>query len=285
MATGFWKRLGNRLFGREETLDLHDPKVTEDLFKLELGSNYPKYWDKLARNKQLAYFAVAGLPFGELPDDKNIEEHGKQTAQILVRKLEIGPQDDVLEVGVGVGRLAGHIAKVCKSFTGIDISKHMIKYAQERLGSMPNIRLIRHPQSDLSIFPDASFDKVFFQIVLIHLDREDAFHYLRETFRVLRPGSRAWFQFYNLLHPDGFSEFKHAVDMSVKLGGKLRGRVQCLTHEEVRKIVTEAGFKIVEDKSYLNPVEQNYEFEPPDTHWFNYLIAVGEKPKESATKG
>lgn len=279
MGKGIGKKLKSRILGKEDPLDLHDPAVTEELFRLELGKDYKKYWDNLARTKQLAYFAVAGLPFGELPDDKNIEEHGKQTAEIIARKIEIKPGDDVLEVGVGVGRIAGHIARRCKSFTGMDISKQMIKFAGKRLDAVPNIKLIHHPQSDLSLFPDQSFDKVYFQIVLIHLDREDVFHYLRESFRVLKPGGKAWFQFYNLLHPEGFKEFRHAVDMSVKLGGKLRGRVQCLTSAEVRKFVEEAGFKILPDQSYLNNVDQNYEFEPPDTHWFYYLIAVCEKMK------
>jgi len=276
---GLRKRFVRWILGPEEDLNLRDPQVTEQLFRLELGGTYRKYWDHLARTRQLAYFAVAGLPFGNLPDDRNIEEHGRQTAEIIIRKLQIGPGDEVLEVGVGVGRLAGHIAKACKSFTGIDISKQMVKFANKRLAAVKNIRLIHHPQSDLSLFPEASFDKVYFQVVLIHLDREDVFHYLRESFRVLKPGGRAWFQFYNLLHPEGFKEFGHAVDMSVKLKGKLRGRVQCLTSEEVRKLVAEAGFKLIEEQSHLNPVEQNFDFEPPDAHWFYYLIAVGEKPK------
>jgi ubiquinone/menaquinone biosynthesis C-methylase UbiE len=285
MSKGIGKKIKSRILGKQETLDLHDPAITQELFSLELGKDYKKYWDNLAATKQLAYFAVAGLPFGELPDDKNIEEHGRQTAEIITKKLEITPKDDVLEVGVGVGRIAGHIAKTCKSFTGIDISKQMIKFANKRLGAVPNIKLLHHPQSDLSLFPDKSFDKVYFQIVLIHLDREDVFHYLRESFRVLRPGGKAWFQFYNLLHPEGFKEFKHAVDMSVKLGGKLRGRVQCLTADEVRKYVGEAGFKILGDQSHLNTENQKYEFEPPDTHWFYYLIAVCEKSKEGPARG
>ncbi len=268
-----------RILRKEEQLDLKDPKVAEEIFRLELGSTYRKYWDRLARTKQLAYFAVAGLPFGENPTDANLEEHGKQTAGIIARKLGIGKEDEVLEVGVGVGRLAGHIAQSCKGFTGIDISKQMIKFAGKRLSGLKNIRLIAHPKSDLSLFPDQTFDKVYFQIVLIHLDREDAFHYLRESFRVLRPGGKAWFQFYNLLHPDGFKEFKYAVDLSQKLGGKLRGRVQLYTADEARKFVEEAGFKILEDRSYLEKLDQKYEFTPPDTHWFYYLIAVAEKPK------
>jgi len=278
MLEGIRNRIMKRLLRQEENLDLKDPQVTERIFRLELGSSYGRYWDRLARTKQLAYFAVAGLPFGENPTDENIEEHGRQTAELIIKTLEISAEDDVLEVGVGVGRLAGHIAKKCRSFTGIDISKQMVKFAKKRLRAQENIRLIHHPKSDLSLFPEASFDKVYFQIVLIHLDREDAFHYLCETFRVLRPGGKAWFQFYNLLHPDGFKEFKYAVELSRKLGGKLRGRVQLYTSDEVRKFVSEAGFRILEDKSHLERLEQKYAFTPPDKHWYYYLIAIGEKP-------
>ena len=274
------KRLRERILKRilkEENLDLRDPNVTERIFRLELGSDYSRYWDRLARTKQLAYFAVAGLPFGENPTEDNISEHGRGTSEIIIKKLQIGPNDDVLEVGVGVGRLASHIAKCCKTFTGTDISKQMVKFARKRLQSYSNVKLFHHPKSDLSLFPSQIFDKVYFQIVLIHLDKEDAFNYLRESYRVLKPGGLAWFQFYNLLHPDGFQEFRYAVDLSLKLGGKLRGRVQFYTADEVRKFIEEAGFKIREDLSYLDKYEQKYEFTPPDAHWFYYLIAVAEK--------
>jgi len=274
-----------KLLRKEEVLDLRDPAVTERIFRLELGGSYRKYWDNLARSKQLAYFAVAGLPFGDLPDDKNIDEHGRQSAEIIIKKLEISKADEVLEVGVGVGRLARHIAQACKSFTGIDISRQMVRFAKKRLADLDNVKIIHHPKSELSLFPDNHFDKVYFQIVLIHLDREDVFHYLQESYRALRPGGLGWFQFYNLLHPQGFKEFRYAVNLSLKLGGKLRGRVQCYTAEEVRKLVSEVGFNIREDKSYLGQVEQKYEFEPPDTDWCYYLIAVGEKPKSISNQG
>jgi len=161
----------------------------------------------------------------------------------------------------------------------------MVKFAKKRLAHLENVKIIHHPKSNLSLFPDNRFDKLYFQIVLIHLDREDVFHYLEESYRVLKPGGLGWFQFYNLLHPGGFKEFKYAVDLSIKLGGKLRGRVQCYTEQEVRKLVAEAGFKIREDESYLGPIEQNYEFEPPDTDWHYYLIAIGEKPKSIGNQG
>jgi len=52
-------------------------------------------------------------------------------------------------------------------------------------------------------------------------------------------------------------EFKYAVDLMMKFGGKLRGRVQCHTSDEIRKLVEEAGFRIREDKSHLERLEQS----------------------------
>jgi ubiquinone/menaquinone biosynthesis C-methylase UbiE len=289
MADNFIKKLLDRLKAREGELDLSNPETIESIYRLELGEDYSTYWDNMAASRQLAYFAVAGLPFGQSPNDKNIEEHGKRTADIITKKLEIGPGDEVLEVGVGVGRLAGHIAAQCKKFTGIDISAKMIAYAGERLKGRDNIKLIHHQKSDLSLFADNSFDKVYIQVVLIHLDREDAFNYMRESYRALKPGGRAWFQFYNVLHPDGFKEFLNAANLAVKLGGKLRGRVHCYTADEVRKLAEAAGFKIIEGKSHLEKTDQKFDFTPPDTvgdpplkpsDWNYYLIAVCEKPEE-----
>jgi ubiquinone/menaquinone biosynthesis C-methylase UbiE len=252
-------------------------KPTE-LWHPEMGQEYKSFWDNMAKDKAGAYLAVAGEPFGEPATDESISAHGKDTAEIINNTLNIGQQDRALEVGVGVGRIAEHVAPLCKSFTGTDISENMIRYSSERLKKYENIDLRVNEKCDLSMFADESFDKIYIQVVMIHLDREDAFHYMRESYRTLAPGGRAWFQFYNLLNPGGFREFKFAVDYMVEKGGKTRGRVHCYTSPEVRFLVEAAGFKINEDLSHLEEKEQNYKFQIPDTDWEYYLIAVCEKP-------
>ncbi len=249
-------------------------------FSLKMGETYTEFWNNMARDKDTAYLGVAGLPFGEPATEESMDAHGLPSAEIIAKKLDICAEHDVLEVGVGVGRLAKHVAPRCKTFTGIDISRGMIQIAGERLKHLGNMTLRPHESCDLSLFEDASFDRVYIQVVLIHLDREDVFHYIRETCRVLKPGGRAWFQFYNLLHPKGFDEFRFATDYAIEHGGKLRGRVHCLTAPEVRKLVGEAGLRIVEDLSHLEMEKQNFDFEIPDADWEYYLIAIGEKARE-----
>jgi len=255
-----------------------DDGAAGELWSPELGKDYRSFWDGMAQEREGAYLAVAGEPFGRPATEETLSAHGRDTAEVIAQALEIGPEDRVLEVGVGVGRIAEHLIPRCGHFTGIDISENMIRFARERLSRFDNLTLIAHQKSDLSLFGEAGFDKVYFQVVLIHLDREDAFHYLCESFRALRPGGRAWFQFYNLLHPGGFREFEFAVKYMLDKGGKTRGRVHCYTAAEVRFLVEQAGFRICDDWSALSPVEQEFRFRIPDRDWEHYLIAVGEKP-------
>jgi ubiquinone/menaquinone biosynthesis C-methylase UbiE len=255
-----------------------DPRQPTELWSPELGNDYQSFWNGMAKDKDSAYLAVAGLPFGKPATEESLSNHGRETAAIIADTLVIEPDHRVLEIGVGVGRIAEHIAPRCREFHGIDISANMIRIARERLARFPNASFSAHGRSDLSLFPDASFDRVFCQVVLIHLDREDSFHYLRESYRVLAPGGRAWFQFYNLLHPRGFREFRFAVDYMVQKGQKTRGRVHCYTAPEVCSLVEAAGFRLREDLSALAPVEQKFSYPIPDKDWEFYLIAVGEKP-------
>ncbi|MFO8057520.1 MAG: class I SAM-dependent methyltransferase [bacterium] len=252
-------------------------EASEELWSPEMGNEYESFWDNMASDRERAYLAVAGEPYGEPATEETLSAHGRDSADIIRRMLSINSGDRVLEVGVGVGRLAEHLAGHCRTFTGIDISKNMIDIAKERLRGFSNVRLENHNKSDLSLFKDSEFDKVIFQVVLIHLDREDVFNYLRETCRVLSTGGVGWFQFYNLLHPGGFREFRFAVDYMVEKGVKTRGRVHCYTAPEVRCLVEEAGLRIREDLSALEMVEQNFSFPVPDRDWEHYLIAIGEK--------
>jgi len=250
-------------------------------FSLEMGSTYEDFWDSMASTREGAYLGVAGEPFGKPATDNTISEHGKPTADIIAQKLRLCETDVVLDIGVGVGRIAEHIAPRVAEVHGMDISANMIKHARKRLARLDNVFLYHHAAGDLSIFPDKKFDAVYAQVVLIHLDREDVFRYLSETSRVLRPGGKAYFQFYNLLNEGGWKEFEFAVQHMLELGGKNRGRVHCLTPSEVRAYVKHAGLNINENISHLNNIEQKFEFDIPDEEWRYYLIAIATQPDGS----
>ena len=250
----------------------------EDLFRPETGRTYKEFWSNVAADKEGAYLGVAGMLFDRPYDDEDMSFEGRAVADILARELEIEPHHDVLEIGVGVGRIAEHLAPRCKRFFGVDIASGMIDVAQQRLAGQSNVHLRTLERSDLACFPSETFDRVYAQIVLIHLDREDVFNYVREAYRVLKPGGRAWFQTNNLLQRGGTACFIGVADEVARVGQADRGRVHFLTSPELRHYVELAGLRIDERHSHLDLVEQEYGYVVPNIQWDHFLIAVAEKP-------
>lgn len=250
------------------------PQKQPEYFSRQLGDTYEEFWDGMARTAEGAYMGVAGKPFGEPATEESVDRQGALTSQVIIKELDLSEKDVVLEVGVGVGRLAKAIAPLVREYHGMDISANMIGHARRRCAALDNVFLYHAPTNDLNVFPVSKFDAVIFQVVLIHLDRQDVFHYLEEARRALKPKGRVWAQFYNILHPGGWAQFRFTVDDSLKQGGKVRGHVHCYTNLEVRKFIEEAGFIIDETHSHLEPLQQKYSCEIPDSDWEYYLIAV-----------
>jgi SAM-dependent methyltransferase len=155
--------------------------------------------------------------------------------------LQIGPTDKVLEIGCGVGRIGRELAPRCGEWHGADISGNMISYARERTEGIPNVFLHELPDSDLSIFNDGYFDCVYSTIVLMHLDKIEMFNYLREAYRVLAPGGRAYFDTLNILGPEAWQLFIEIIESFTPR--QRPGHVsQFSTPQEMQKFMQEAGF-------------------------------------------
>jgi SAM-dependent methyltransferase len=134
---------------------------------------------------------------------------------------DLRPDERVLDVGCGIGRMArplvGHLDG--GTYDGFDPNAVGIGWCQARypphfrftLVDLYNARY--HPTGTLKAadvrFPydDDTFDFAILTSVLTHLLEDEAAQYLRETARVLRPGGRALATFFLL---DGVS--RAAID-------------------------------------------------------------------------
>lgn len=105
-----------------------------------------------------------------------------------IRKLNLQPGDDILEVGVGSGINATLYPRQV-TVTGIDLSANMLEKARRRLAarSVDNVRLLQMDASALD-FPDDSFDIVYAPYVISVCS--DPVVVAREMRRVCRPGGR-----------------------------------------------------------------------------------------------
>lgn len=172
--------------------------------------------------------------------EESFEEAGRRDAA-RIRALA-GPEARVLNIGCGIGRVEKYLAPEVAEMHAVDISGEMIARARERLAGLSNVYLREvSPIEYLAAHPDGRFDFVFSLLVLQHLEKEDAFLYLQDAHRVLRPGGTLFVQFPNLRSPE-YTESFLAV---LRARPRSPGRVRPYTEEELRHWMELLGFEIV----------------------------------------
>jgi SAM-dependent methyltransferase len=222
---------------------MEDPRVLERM---------REDWNQ--RASEDAYYYVA---FGRREQD---DEEFFATAADVVRGLtaelkRLTARGAALEIGCGPGRLMRPMSRHFGEIHGVDVSDEMIRLARERLRGVPNA----HPQvtakSDLAMFPDAKFDFVYSYAVFQHIpSREVVFGYLREAWRVLKPGGVIRCQLNGLP--------KTAKQYDTWSGVRI-------APEEVREFAREQGFQLLA----LEDI------------WTQYMWVTMRKPELSAGHG
>jgi demethylmenaquinone methyltransferase/2-methoxy-6-polyprenyl-1,4-benzoquinol methylase len=105
--------------------------------------------------------------------------------RFLVSRLDVGPQDTVLDVATGTGAVARELIEVKRcAVVGLDQSPEMLAEARRRVP--PSVKLVEGTAERLP-FPDASFDGLTFTYLLRYV--ADPAATLRELARVVRPGA------------------------------------------------------------------------------------------------
>lgn len=122
---------------------------------------------------------------------------------------DLKPDENILEVGCGIGRIAIPLTQYLTSgsYVGFDIVPHGIEWCQQKVTPRyPNFTFFvadvhnkyYHPEGHHAAseyvfpFPDASFDFVFLTSVFTHMLPDDLERYALEIGRVLRPGGRCF---------------------------------------------------------------------------------------------
>lgn len=150
------------------------------------------------------------------------------------RTTVLKPNERVLDVGCGIGRIAMPLTRYMNSsgvYEGFDIMPQAIEWCQEQITPKhPNFRFqvadiysaYYNPEGSAQaanfVFPyaDNSFDVVFLTSIFTHMLPQDVEHYLREIARVLTPQGRAMFTVF-LLNPTSVEAIdRNNTQISVK---------------------------------------------------------------------
>jgi ubiquinone/menaquinone biosynthesis C-methylase UbiE len=201
---------------------------------------YAAVWDTLAASAEAASLSASGKRYEE-----DLRESAAPTIQNLTELVGVTAQDDVLEIGCGVGRIGHELAPLCRSWTGSDVSKNMLMYASKRLTHLSNVRLQQLHGERLNEFADASFDVLYCTNMLAHLDEIDRWRYVEDALRVLRPGGRLFIDTIDIESDKGWAMFVGGP--TADLGsGRPPFMPRLSTAAELKNYANRAGFERVE---------------------------------------
>ena len=103
-------------------------------------------------------------PFYDSPELQDYMN--KWDGQVFIDALQLEKNKEVLEIGLGTGRIAVKVAPNCKRLTGIDISPKTIQRAKANLKSHSNIRYING--DFISYKFQEKFDVIYSSLTMMH---------------------------------------------------------------------------------------------------------------------
>src|SRR5438552_16399450 len=88
-------------------------------------------------------------PVRERPDNRPAQGIGqhflvdRSALAAIVAAAELGPEDDVLEIGPGPGVLTAALADSARSVTAVEIDERMVAVLRDTVGGRENVRIVR----------------------------------------------------------------------------------------------------------------------------------------------
>ena len=177
--------------------------------KLNLVDSYKAYVSRLAPNNQRQ--ALETAIGGEFKAFGIVERE-------MLRFYGLRPDSKVIDVGCGSGRLTLALSEYLSAgeYIGTDVVPALIKQAKTYARPTWQFHLVT---SLVIPAADGSTDFVCLFSVLTHLLHEQAYIYLRECRRVLRPGGRIVFSFLEFVEPSHWDVFELTVADAINVGG------------------------------------------------------------------
>jgi SAM-dependent methyltransferase len=163
-----------------------------------MSSEMRSFWDERA-DEDAFFFVDNRMEYGS-PDLERFWSEGEQDLDKLLVALgaAVAPEDRVLEIGCGVGRLTRVLSARAGSVVAVDVSARMLELAQRHNPALDNVQWVLGDGATVGAVDPESVDACVSHVVFQHIpDPEITLSYVREIGRVLRPGGWAAFQISN----------------------------------------------------------------------------------------
>ncbi len=178
--------LNKKVFNIPNRIYRRFPAATRGIIKL-LHFLYP---NSVSYNE----FIWSRYDWSEKGEEWSNNPEWKKSFIEYILKPFIGHQNSVLEIGPGAGRWSEIILPLASNLTLVDIAPLCINMCKEKFGSGEKISYLVNNGSDLNDVPDNSIERIWSWAVFVHLESNVADTYLKEFFRVMKPGGKALLQ-------------------------------------------------------------------------------------------
>jgi SAM-dependent methyltransferase len=157
-----------------------------------------RFWDERA-DENAFYFVDNRLDYRH-PDAARFWAMGEEALDKILSLLDVrvAPDDRVVEIGCGVGRLTRPLAERALDVRALDVSGRMLELAREHNGALENVTWLLGDGASLDGIESGSATACVSHVVFQHIqDPQITLDYIREIGRVLAPGGWAAFQVSN----------------------------------------------------------------------------------------
>jgi cyclopropane fatty-acyl-phospholipid synthase-like methyltransferase len=152
-------------------------------------------WD--AKDLHTLLLANIGYEFGEQPEQQidAIRRSRRLVGNIIAKAMELGPEDNVVDLGSGCGFIAHGTAPHVRKLHCVDISADFLARCREELSSYSNVEQHLIPFADLTCLASKSINKIYSHAVFIHFNIYDVWLYLKQCAAILQAGGLLLFDF------------------------------------------------------------------------------------------
>jgi SAM-dependent methyltransferase len=157
-----------------------------------------RFWDERARED--AFFFVDNTGRYGSPDTERFWSSGETALEAFSQRLgvTVAPDEVVLDIGCGLGRLTRALAGRSGAVVALDVSADMLAQARELNAHLSNVTWLQGDGLSLAPVESGSVDAIVSFVVFQHIpDPAITLGYVREMGRVLRPGGWSAFQVSN----------------------------------------------------------------------------------------
>lgn len=152
----------------------------------------------------------------------------------LFQELDLG---SVVELACGRGRHVSRYIHSAGHVTLVDILQKNIDLCRMRFGEDGRISYYKNQGYDLSRLGDGEYTSIFSYDAMVHFELLDIYSYLRDFYRILKPGGRA------LLHHSNYDAMYDAGFVQAPFYGRA-----FMNHKIFAYLAVQAGFAILDQQ-------------------------------------